>query len=123
MVPAAQLYTRVVAHAISRQRLGALIKLKGDLRAEILHWHFLDSWTGCVPWRPKEHKVVRLLASKASQSRWGATLSLPSGVETTGDYFSEDLGHKDSAPNDLHYLFCQQCGPPRQQDTPSNKDN
>ena len=27
------------------------------------------------------------------------------------------------APNDLHYLFCQQCGTPRQQDTPPNKDN
>ena len=26
-------------------------------------------------------------------------------------------------PNDLHYLFCQQCGTPRQPVTPPNKDN
>ena len=106
MVPAAQLYTRVVARAISRcQRLGVPIKLEGDLRAEILHWRFLDSWTGCVPWRAEEHKVVKLLGSHASQSRWGATLSLPGGVETTGDYFSEDLGHKDIAVKEAFALL------------------
>ena len=52
MVPAAQLYTRAVPHAISRaQKLGIPIKLEGDLREEISHWRFLDSWTGCAPWR------------------------------------------------------------------------
>ena len=82
MVPTAQLYTLVVARAISRcQRLGTPIKLEGDLREEILHWRFLDLWKGCVSWRTEEHKVVRLVASDASQSRWGATLSLPGGVE------------------------------------------
>ena len=92
MVSAAQLYTRVVAQAISRaQRLGASITLEGDLRKEISHWRFLDSWTGCAPWRTEEHKVVKLLASDPLQSRWGATLSIPGGVEFTGDYFGEDL--------------------------------
>ena len=80
MVSAAQLYTQVVARVISRcQRLGAPIKLEGDLQAEILHWRFLDSWTGCVPWC----KVVKLLASNASQSCWDDSLSLPGGTETT----------------------------------------
>ena len=84
MVSAAQLYTQVVARVISRcQRLGAPIKLDGDLQAEILHWRFLDSWTGCVPWCAEEHKVVKLLASNASQSCWDDSLSLPGGIETT----------------------------------------
>ena len=38
MVPAAQLYTQVVVHAISRsQKQGPPIPLDGDLREEILH--------------------------------------------------------------------------------------
>ena len=52
MAPAAQLYTRVVAHAISHcQKQGTPIPLDGDFREEILHWRFLDIWTGFVPWR------------------------------------------------------------------------
>ena len=59
MVPAAQLYTRVTAHAISRcQKLGTPSPLKGDLREEILHWRFIDTWIGCVPWRTEERKVI-----------------------------------------------------------------
>ena len=105
MVPAAQLYTRVVAYPISHcQTLGTPFKL-GDLRQEILHWRFLDSWTGCVPWRTEEHKVVKLLTSDASQSRWGPTLSLPGGVETAGDYFSDDLGNKDIAVKEAFALL------------------
>ena len=60
MVPAAELYTRVVAHAISRcQKQGTPIPLDGDLREEILHWHFLDTWTGFVPWHTEEHRVLQ----------------------------------------------------------------
>ena len=74
-------YTRVVAHAISRcQKQETPIPLDGDLREEILHWRFLDTLTGFVPWRTEEHSVLRTIASDASQSRWGATLSLPNGI-------------------------------------------
>ena len=96
MVPAAQLYTQAVAHAISRAHgLGISIKLEGDLREKISHWRFQDLWTGCAPWRTEKHKVVKLLASDTLQSHWGAALSLPGGVESTGDYFGEDLGGHD----------------------------
>lgn len=101
MVPAAKLYTRVVEYAISHcQRLGMPFKL-GDLRQEILHWRFLDSWTGCVPWRTKEHKVVQLCASDALQSRWDTTLSVPGG----GGHFSDDLGNKDIAVKEVFALL------------------
>ena len=75
------------------------------MREEISHWRFLDSWTGCAPWRTEEHKVLKLLASDASQSRWGATLSLPGGVESTGDYFGEDLGGHDIAVKEAFALL------------------
>ena len=106
MVPAAQVYTRAVAHAISRgQRLGIPIKLEGALREEISLWRFLDSWTGCAPWLTEEHKVVKVLTSDASQSRWGATLSLPGGVESPGDYFGEDQGGHDIAVKEAFALL------------------
>ena len=107
MVPAAQLYTRVVAHAISRcQKQGTPIPLDGDLREEILHWRFLDTWTGFVPWRTEEHRVLRTIASDASQSRWGATLSLPNGIVSVGDYFGLDMDERDIVTKEAHAVLC-----------------
>ena len=107
MVPAAQLYTRAVAHAISRcQKQGTPIPLDVDLREEILNWHFLDTWTGFVPWRTEEHRVLWTIASDTSQSRWGATLSLPNGIVSVGDYFGLDMDEKDIAMKEAHALLC-----------------
>ena len=92
MVPAAQLYTHVVAHAISRcQKQGTPIPLDGDLREEKLHWHFLDTWTGFVSWHTEEHRVLQTIASDASQSHLGTTLSLKNGIVSVGDYFGQDM--------------------------------
>ena len=93
MVPATQLYTRMTTNSISRcQRLGAPVKLEAELRAEIMHWRFIDTWSGCVSWRTEDHGVVQTLASDASQSCWGATLTLPEGLEKAGDYFIQEMG-------------------------------
>ena len=106
MVPAAQLYTRMTANAISRcQRLGTPVKLEAELQAEIMHWRFIDTWSGCVPWRTEDHRVVQTLASDASQSRWGATLTLPEGLIKTGDYFSQQLGDRDIAIKEAYALL------------------
>ena len=107
MVPAPQLYTRVVVHAISRcQKQGTPIPLDGDLREEILHWCFLDTWTGFVPWRTEEHRVFRTIASDASQSSWGASLSLANGIVSVGDYFGLDMDERDIATKEAHALLC-----------------
>lgn len=107
MVPAAQLYTCVVAHAISRcQKQGTPIPLDGDLREEILHWRFFDTWTGFVPWRTEEHTVLRTIAFDASQSRWGAMLSLPNRIVSVGDYFGQDMDGKDIATKEAQALLC-----------------
>ena len=66
MVPA-------VGHAISRcQKQGTPIPLDGKLGEEILHWRFLETWTGFVPWRTEEHKVQKTIASDASQTPLGS---------------------------------------------------
>ena len=106
MVPAAQLYTPMTTNAISRcQRLGAPVKLEAELRAEIMHWRFTDTWSGCVPWLTEDHRVVQTLASDACQSRWGATLTLPEGLVKTGDHFSQELGDRDIALKEAYALL------------------
>ena len=105
MVPAAQLYTRMTVNSISRcQRLGAPVKLETDLRAEISHWRFIDTWSGCVSWHTEDHRVVTTLASDASLSRWGATLTLLEGLIQTGDYFGQLLGGRDIATKEAFTL-------------------
>lgn len=66
-VPAAQLYSREVYTAISMaNRSSRLTKVVGDLRSEIAHWRFLDSWSGYLPWMNERHLVVNV-TSDASQ--------------------------------------------------------
>lgn len=77
-----------------------------DLREEILHWHFVDTWTGFVPWCTEEHTVLRIIASDASQSRWGAMLSLPNGIASVRVYFGQDMDEIDIATKEVHTLLC-----------------
>ena len=58
-VPAAQLYAREVYRAISlANRSSRPTKVVGDLRSEIAHWRFLDSWSEHLPWMDERHLVV-----------------------------------------------------------------
>ena len=50
--------------------------LPQDLRKELIHWKFLDSWEGFLPWRDERHLHLRIF-SDASFSGRGATLQLP----------------------------------------------
>jgi hypothetical protein len=53
-----------------------------SLREEIMHWRFLDSWTGCVSWREEKH--VRLaLPTDASGYR-------DAGKTVFGDYWTAE---------------------------------
>ena len=49
---------------------------------------------------------MRTIASDASQSRWGATLSLPNGIMSVGDYFGLDMDERDIATKEAHALLC-----------------
>ena len=69
-------------------------KVVGDLRSEIAHWQFLDSWSEHLPWMDERHLVVNV-TSDASQYAWGGIVHNLSGppLETRG-IWREDVRDK-----------------------------
>ena len=66
-VPTAQLYAREVYRAITlANRSSRPIKVVGDVRSEIAHWRFLDSWFKQLPRMDERHLAVNV-TSDASQ--------------------------------------------------------
>lgn len=94
-VPAAQLYAREVYRAISlANRSSRPIKVVGDLRSEIAHWQFLDSWSEHLLWMDERHLVVNV-TSDASQYAWDGIVHNPSGPPLeTRDIWREDVRDK-----------------------------
>lgn len=106
MVPAAKLYTRQIARAISQFNSSTKpIPMTGDLRQEIEHWRFIDNWEGCLPWRKEEHSVLKVIFSDASLAQWGGVLSTPQGIRTAGDYFQGDAMSTDIAVKESYGLL------------------
>ena len=52
LVPAAKLFSNAVYRAISHCNKASSSQ---DLRKELIHWKFLDSWEGFLPWRDECH--------------------------------------------------------------------
>ena len=79
LVPAARLYSNSVFQAISRACSLASVQLRvtPELREELLHWRFLDSWKGCLPWKSEYHIQLGMY-SDASHSGWCGCLVSPS---------------------------------------------
>ena len=76
LVPAAKLYTHSVFQAISHASSSLQLRVTPELRKELLHWRFLDSWKGCLPWKSECHIQLRMY-SDASHSGWGGCLVIP----------------------------------------------
>ena len=78
LAPAAKLFSNEAYRAISRcsKASTSQFRITKDLRKELLHWRFLDSWEGFLPWRDERHFQLTLF-SDASFSGWGACLKLP----------------------------------------------
>ncbi|KAK3738628.1 hypothetical protein QZH41_009488 [Actinostola sp. cb2023] len=78
LVPAAKLFSNNAYQAISRAQKSSStsIRLSDPLRNEILHWRFLDSWSGFLPWKEEKHVCVSV-HSDASNTGWGGVLSSP----------------------------------------------
>ena len=56
VVPAARLYSRAACLAMSRAlKSPRAIPVSSDLRQELEHWRFLDSWFGFLPWKDEKH--------------------------------------------------------------------
>ena len=77
LVPGAKLYTNAAYQAISRAcQSHRPTPVTGALRAELLHWKFLDSWNGFLPWKEEKHTSISLF-SDASNIGWGAVVRIP----------------------------------------------
>lgn len=81
LVPGAKLYTNAVYNAISKgSRSGKPIPVSGALRDELVHWRFLDSWDGFLPWKEEKHSSITLF-SDASDVGWGGSVRIPGREE------------------------------------------
>jgi len=70
------------------------IPVSRELKAELEHWRFLDSWSGFFPWKDEKHFQLKVF-SDASDSGWGGILRLP-------DQPQQELhGHWDLSESDL----------------------
>ena len=88
-VPGALLFKREMNLAISKgMRTHRLIKIDKNLRDEIAHWLFLETWDDPIPWRDERHMQISL-ASDASGSGWGASVILHE-TATTSDYWTDE---------------------------------
>ena len=77
VVPAARLFFRVACLSMSRaSKSPRAIPVSRELKAELEHWRFLDSWYGFLPWKDEKHSQLDVF-SDASGSGWGGFLRLP----------------------------------------------
>ena len=96
VVPAARLYSRAACLAMSKAlKSPRAIPVSSDLRQELEHWRFLDSWSGFLPWWKDEKHFQLTVFSDASRSGWGGILRLPSQLQ------QEFCGHWDLHEGDL----------------------
>lgn len=72
-----KLYTNAVYQAISKAScVHKPIPVSGALKAELLHWKFLDSRDGFLPWKQEKHSTITLF-SDASNIGWGGAVTIP----------------------------------------------
>ena len=90
VVPGALLFIREMNNAISKAlRTSRSIKLHGALREEISHWFFLRTWDDPLPWRGERHIRISL-ATDASVSGWGGSVTLSDRTVEASDYWTEE---------------------------------
>lgn len=88
-VPAARLFTNEINMAISKaSRSSKPVRISQDLRREIEHWLFLESWTGYLPWRTETHYQIKI-HSDASSYAWGGVLNPGEISVSISDYWSD----------------------------------
>ena len=72
-IPGTRLFLNEVYNVIGKGlRYGSskLIPISGPLTEELQQWLFLESWSGCLPWRQEAHCQVKL-CTDASSFAWG----------------------------------------------------
>uniref|UniRef100_A0A8W8LNN4 Uncharacterized protein n=1 Tax=Magallana gigas TaxID=29159 RepID=A0A8W8LNN4_MAGGI len=88
-VAGCRLFCREVNLVISRAvKSSRHVCLTDELREELEHWRFLDSWEGCCQWRGECHQQV-ILSSDAFLYKYGAVVEQGRNRYEIGDFFEE----------------------------------
>ena len=69
-------------------RTNRLVKIDKNLRDEIAHCSFLETWDDPLPWKEERYLQISL-SSDASESGWGATMKLSETI-TISDYWTDE---------------------------------
>ena len=108
------LFTREMNNAISKAlRTSRPIKLHEALREEISHWLFLRTWDDPLPWRDERHIRISL-ATDASASGWGGSVTLGDRTVEASDYWTKeeqelDISAKEALALDKVLLSFSDC--------------
>lgn len=88
------MFIRVMNRAISKGlRSLKPVQVRGELRSEVEHWLFLESWDNPIPWKDERHVQVSV-ASDASKSGWGGVMISPLiSAGRIADYWTEEENH------------------------------
>ena len=90
VVTGALLFTREMNNAISKAlRTSRPIKLHEALREEISHWLSLRTWDDPLPCRDERHIRISL-ATDASASGWGGSITLSDRMVEASDYWTKE---------------------------------
>ena len=112
LVPAAKLFSNEEYRDISHcsKASTSQFRITKDLRKELLHWRFLDSWEGFLPWRDERHFKLTLF-SDAYFSGWGACLKLPgeAPIEARGYWDETSRGYHIAAKETRALFNAVQC--------------
>ena len=94
-IPGTRLFLNKVYNAIGKGlRYGSskLIPISGPLREELQQWLFLESWSGCLPWRQEAHCQVKL-CTDASSFAWGCVVGPDTIAAVIRDFWPVDQHH------------------------------
>lgn len=89
-LPAAKLYTSCCNRAISKASNGSgMVRIDAELRTELIHWRFIDSWSEPFPWLMDRHSTISL-SSDSSDYKWGACFTDNGEQLVLSDYWTDD---------------------------------
>ena len=94
-IPGTRLFLNEVYNAIGKGlRYGSskLIPISRPLREELQQWLFLESWSGCLPWRQGAHCQVKL-CTDASSFAWGCVFGPDAFEAVIRDFWPVDQHH------------------------------
>ncbi|KAK3084846.1 hypothetical protein FSP39_020056 [Pinctada imbricata] len=89
-IPGSKLYTSACNRAISRAiKDSSNVPIVSQVREEIAHWIFIDSWNTPFPWIDERHHILSLYTD-SSNYKWGAVMYDSEMPQSFSDFWTTD---------------------------------